>query len=605
MSENLILKSINDLLGENFYIPYYQRGYRWTDQQVNDLLNDIWAFANKARTKQLEFYCLQPIVVKEKSWEENEVTLSGWEVIDGQQRLTTIYIILSYLTKEFLKVESLVEDYGREIYSIRYQTRPGSETFLKNIKDDTTNIDYYHMSKAYNTVKQWFTNGQNVKDRSDRDKFLRTILGKREHEYSVQIIWYRAEQQINSLDLFTRLNIGKIPLTNSELIKALFLSTTSFESEPDEEGRKMQIEISLLWDEMEQKLGDEAFWAFVTNTKQSVYSNKIELLFDMISGKKESEIDSLYTFIYFLNSSKKDNQSLWKLWLSIEHYYQTLCEWYRNRNLYHKIGYLIAIGENLKELVESSLEVPKDAFEEMLDLLIKKSVNFDIDELSYENDSDYKKIEKVLLLFNVESIRSNKSISEKYPFEFHKSTQWSLEHIHAQNSEALDKTKKDSWLLWLSYHKTLMEDINQKIDDVDKKSIISNLIEEVNVLDKNRITWDKFNDLSVRIIQQFTEVSNGPTEDIHGIWNLALLSQPDNAALNNSVFEVKRREIIKMDKNGEYIPICTRRVFLKYYTPKSSSEHFYFWSLEDRMNYLKEIKTILKDYLPWQEPKEV
>ena len=58
--------------------------------------------------------------------------LNGWEVVDGQQRLTTIFLILKYLAREFLKVESLADEYGKELYSLRYETRPQSETFLKN-----------------------------------------------------------------------------------------------------------------------------------------------------------------------------------------------------------------------------------------------------------------------------------------------------------------------------------------------------------------------------------------------------------------------------------------------------------------------------------------
>ena len=42
MAENKIeLKSVRELLGMKFFIPNYQRGYRWTEQQVLDLLNDI------------------------------------------------------------------------------------------------------------------------------------------------------------------------------------------------------------------------------------------------------------------------------------------------------------------------------------------------------------------------------------------------------------------------------------------------------------------------------------------------------------------------------------------------------------------------------------
>ena len=94
MSENkLVLKSINDLLGSKFYIPSYQRGYRWKNQQVKDLLKDLWEFKSNPPKhedgKEKPFYCLQPVVIKPT---END----NWEVIDGQQRLTTILIILNY-----------------------------------------------------------------------------------------------------------------------------------------------------------------------------------------------------------------------------------------------------------------------------------------------------------------------------------------------------------------------------------------------------------------------------------------------------------------------------------------------------------------------------
>lgn len=461
------------------------------------------------------------------------------------------------------------------------------------------------MAEAYNTVRDWFKSGEYVNDRSDRDKFLRTILGKIDDESSVQIIWYEVDKSANSLDLFTRLNIGKIPLTNAELIKALFLSSSSFQNENDAVRKK--LEISLLWDEMEQKLSEPNIWAFATNENQSSYSNKIELLFNMISGKRSNEIDTLYTFIHFFNRLKTGNDSLWNLWLQIEKYYQTLYEWFKQKNLYHKIGYLIAIGEDLRKLIEASLNSKKDAFEHHLDKLIRKSMNFDITSLSYEKNGDYKKIERVLLLFNIESIRSNDSITEFYPFKFHKATNWSLEHIHAQNSEGLDKNKKEPWLLWLSYHRDLIQEVLEETVDSAKLITMNALIAEIDSLDQDRITWEKFSSLSDRIAKLFSDEQNGLHEDGHNISNLALIGQAHNSALNNSVFEVKRRAIIKMDREGKYIPICTRRVFLKYYNPKPSTEHYYFWGYEDRKNYINEIIRILRrsDFLPHNIEMEV
>ena len=84
-------KTIGELLDDKFFIPSYQRGYRWTKRQVEDLLNDVWDFITKPGKKENEWYCLQPIVVKK--------TNSHYEVLDGQQRLTTIFLILKHLER--------------------------------------------------------------------------------------------------------------------------------------------------------------------------------------------------------------------------------------------------------------------------------------------------------------------------------------------------------------------------------------------------------------------------------------------------------------------------------------------------------------------------
>ena len=106
--------------------------------------------------------------------------------------------------------------------------------------------------------------------------------------------------------------------------------------------------------------------------------------------------------------------------------------------------------------------------------------------------------------------------------------------------------------------------------------------------------------ISDQIIELFSEEPDQRNNDMHSLSNLALLSQPDNAALSNAVFEVKRREIIKMDKRGSYIPVCTRRVFLKYYNEKPSTQQYYYWGREDRENYMQEIKKVL-EYYPSKE----
>jgi len=144
----------------------------------------------------------------------------------------------------------------------------------------------------------------------------------------------------------------------------------------------------------------------------------------------------------------------------------------------------------------------------------------------------------------------------------------------------------------------LVEELSKTETGRDTLDSWLQVLNELEKIDLEKLTWEKFNSLSQTIISKFSENSENGDGDIHSISNLALLSQPHNAALNNAVFEVKRREIIKLDKLGSYTPLCTRRVFLKYYNDKPSTQQYYFWTVDDRKNYLNEIKKVLGNYLP-------
>ena len=176
MAENKIaLKSITELLGLNFYIPDYQRGYRWTHQNVTQLLEDIWEYAQESKNN--TFYCLQPVVVREKKWQDKAGNImEGYEVIDGQQRLTTIHRLLSYLRREHLRIKKLSEDYNNDLYTIDYKTRPESKAFLQKDEYDKSKPDLYYMSEAYETIRNWFTNEKNGIKRQGRNQFLDCLL---------------------------------------------------------------------------------------------------------------------------------------------------------------------------------------------------------------------------------------------------------------------------------------------------------------------------------------------------------------------------------------------------------------------------------------------
>lgn len=344
---NLELKSIEDLQDMSFFIPAYQRGYRWTTRQVEDLLDDIAEFINNGAKG---IYCIQPLVVVERKdgdvierikqaddLDTIKKLLKGmWEVVDGQQRLTTIKLILYGL--------------GMLSYTIEYETRKGSADYLEKLRSDTvskdfeSNIDYYHMWNAFVTVKRWLSQHEDID--------ITNVLLKQ-----VKFIWYETND-VNPKEVFTRLNIGKISLTNAELVKALLLNKSNFNHYVNDDIyiKALQQEIAMQWDIIEYSLQSREFWLFLNNIGQE-RATRIELIFFLIAkndmlhcGYEEgvTETDDYFTFRYFYRFMSKGieyklskNKIIKKIWDCVMEIYQTLKEWYDDMELYHYIGFLV------------------------------------------------------------------------------------------------------------------------------------------------------------------------------------------------------------------------------------------------------------------------
>ena len=560
-----MLKSIEKILDKEFMIPAYQRGYRWTDQQVIDLLDDILEFEKKFEKNGTDdFYCLQPLVVKKN---EN----GKYTVIDGQQRLTTICIIFRYLD------DLLKKKYGlSKIYTIEYETRKDSKSFLENIKnindtknvEDIKNIDYLCMSNAFNKIKEWIT--KKIED-SKTTKFLETLLKR------VSFIWYEVDSNTIEVDIFIRLNIWKIPLTNAELIKALFLIQIPENS--------TQILLSSQWDNFECRLQEEKFFSFI-NKESFSKLNRIEYIFDIISSKKEKEIEisNLRTdddkkSYYIFNELIKDENSAKKLWDEVKKYFRIFQELYDDNEYYHFVGYLVHNGIKIKDIIENFNKESKDTFKEKyLKEEIRKlnEIETQIENLYY-GDND-KKINKLLFLFNVISTMNSKLL--KYPFNLHKSYKWSLEHIHAQNSMDIEPNEQ----------KKLLNEQKSYVQDEKLKEDIENFLKKDETEEINK----EFTKLQKNIFQEYTD----DEDSIHDISNLALLSKKMNSSLKNYPFPIKKRKIIDFDIDSDkegFIPLTTKNVFLKYYS-KDTKESL-TWNKKDREDYLEIIKETLKDYI--------
>lgn len=564
MNNNIILepKLVGDISGQ-YFVPSYQRGYRWGKEEVERLLDDIYTNGDKN-------YCLQPIVIRRR----ND---GSYELIDGQQRLTSLFIILKYMKRRHPDIVESID------FSLEYETRPHSGSFLNDIElsQKNKNIDYYFICQAYETVENWFS----AKVQSGQKHAI--VAG---HLYTyfcekVKVIWYEVGDDVDPIALFTRLNIGKIPLTSAELVKAMFLSTDNNKGMTEER----QNEISMQWDGIERQLNDNSLWCFLTNHDAKSYSTRIDLILDLMSNGGLDEMEKYHTFFYFNDELK--TKSIYQIWEEIQQCFLILKDWFEDHELYHKIGYLIASeSQTLRDLYITSLDKTKSVFRAHLDSLIKASINFGgYGDLSYESTTDYPRIMNLLLLFNVISVMKNGEQTQWFPFDKFKfdkdsRTGWSLEHIHAQQSQGL-KTQSD-WLEWLNIQLPSLKTVAGE----EHQDLLS-AVEET--LHKATIDRQDFEKIQARVI---SVLSDGKSEYIHTLANLALLNTSDNAALNNSTFDVKRNAIIDLDKSGRFIPFCTKMVFLKYYT-KSEQNQLHFWGEPDRKAYIEAMNETLKDYL--------
>lgn len=667
MADNIIeLKPIGDLLGLKFFIPSYQRGYRWTEQQVNDLLNDINEFTHKLNPNKKDnpdviddFYCLQPLVVKEciENKEDflNELPTideidndvlsmtrkviadnTKWEVIDGQQRLTTIYILFYFL-----------EDNHKGLYSIDYQTREGFKNYLDRIVesvkfkilnfDETrtkkafvdeifntltkecsewNNIDYYHILQTFVTIKYWFE--VEVADLS-KEIFKEMLLNR------VKFIWYESVDE-NPIKVFTRLNIGKIKLTNAELIKALFLNRSHFKIETNEHVKLRQQEIASEWDVIEYTLQNDEFWLFI---HQENYDKptRIDFIFDLICKRQSlGAFDSIgkddyKTFRYFYEYFKSKNHDIKTCWNDIKEYFNVFKEWFNDLELYHYVGYLITIteGNDINDLysdlyslwVASATKASFIVFlKEKIKEILRKKGCCDLNK-QYEIEGGPAKTDckPLLLLHNIQTvINQNQAYSSKeeyklpvfykFPFHLYKSEKWDVEHIDSNTTNALDNEKdQKEWLKYALLDKNLSEGLVNSIksflnNEPDKKSF-DELSKNVEIQTSHDAYWDD------------------AEKDKNKIWNFVLLDQRTNRGYGNAIFPAKRRCIIgkdqgktiTIDDNLEeqvnpgaiaFVPPVTKNVFLKYYN--TIEANFRSWSKTDADAYKANILETLNDF---------
>ena len=613
-----------------------------------------------------EFYCLQPLVVRKMNHDETiDAKLKNpeeewYEVIDGQQRLTTIYLILHYID---CKLKGETDDYDIDrFFNIAFARDNGKTINFDDVfstSDET--IDIYHLRQAWEclqctkpsayTLATALIKKLSIDEDDDEDEIHRV----KDAANDVRFIWYEAVDE-DPIKVFTRLNIGKISLTNAELVKALLLNSSNFGDEVDADNLHLrQQEISSRWDEIENKLHDERFWYFLSSEEPS-FETRIDFILGLVKemdllvlGGKEGEDfgnDSYQTFRYYDRYFKKkarnksgENKALKKAWNAIDSLFSTFCEWYDDLESYHYIGCLIAIGVTLSDIIGFwDNASSKSAFINNLKVVIYDKVKDLVGkQFTVENKT---KARPLLLFHNIQTaINQNAVLSKKYgsqasyrfPFNLYKDEHWDVEHINptTDNPEDNDKVRTE----WLA-------NVWHVVDDSVKKKIAE-------YFDCQPVAQNK---VFEEIKKCVPEPADWTDEEKNKVWNYVLLDQKTNRSYGNAIFSAKRRIIIAKERgmstsipkdikdvarnwkikqnaggknelqekasendkqevaptsaskptppsaSSAFVPMVTKYVFLKYYSETKGQDNY--WTIPDAQKYLESIKNAVDKIKP-------
>ncbi|MBQ7252114.1 MAG: DUF262 domain-containing protein [Kiritimatiellae bacterium] len=539
---------IHDIPEVVFSIPWYQRGYRWTRDEVWALMDDLLAFCSEAD----EVYCLQPLVLERRNDGKTFV-------VDGQQRLTTIAIILHALK-------------SNPDWDIEYTTE-GNRKLSDLLSTPGHSINDYFRKRAQKAVEEW------LEIDSSRCASLKYLLTGKQKAKNVVFLRHEIAKDEDGRVVFQRLNAGKTPLTSSELIRALFMEAGNGLADGE------KADIAKEWDLIESAMTDEQFWAIWDNSDFRDVPTRMDFLFSIVAAinPQKARQDGLFIYremekvVQSETLAQKDKRkALKKMWETTLRCWWWMQSCYADEEAYHLLGWLAQFtGRGTRRLWEDWQKAGNrmDAFKVALRrLVIDRLGDRDLDSFRYGEDNSNELQSLFVLLNSLEAQRRH----IRFRFDLYRKGKWDIEHIASQTDKPLkDPADQKEWLELA---------INEMSEDERRKLDGCTTFEE---------RWNKV----------WGMFSNEETAGIdkHGIGNLALLDSGTNRAYKNAIFPAKRRTILgksqKEEEKGKnvYIPPATEAAFAKSYS--TAAAQMRYWSQKDAEAYLKGRKELFDGFM--------
>lgn len=547
MDENY--KLLKEIASFSYVIGSYQRGYRWDEINVRELLEDIfedklvenhkfpkndYMDANEVITElnsnvRDTEYCLQPLVLKKKG--------DGYSVIDGQQRLTTLYIIMKALC-------SLSDMKFPLKFSIGYESREKSKEFLQTLSStsESTNIDTAYILQAYCFARNWFL---------ERNKAFIGLLDKNYVEcdesrlisafafylYKILVektkfIWDEIDESSADMNkkeqkVFAARNTGRLELTDAELIKSIFMNPEYYGKE-EINIKDRQTLISEIWDIYENELHNDELWKFlpIDDSVKAEYKllTRIDAIFLLLIKKNKIRrnpyeenslfkavkqwIDSKIDVVKADNSDEKMTSVMVTAWREVCDMFDGIKELFDKNEIYNLLSLYKMIENDDEKILDKYIEVLSVNKNQRI-CIIKKAIceRLFVDGIATTvkrvRYPEIDTIRKMLVAHNVAITNTSKPIN-RFGFRFFEETagKWDIEHIYSTNEGYIEKApleekvklleifSKQENNIYKNYIETLYEiDIENMQGEVEDKDFADQCFKNA----KNR--YDKYFDV--------------------------------------------------------------------------------------------------------------
>lgn len=568
---------LKDLNVSHYYIASYQRGYKWKSFSKSDQVPMLLADIYEAFKMQASEYYLQYITVK-----KNYLNPSLLEVIDGQQRLTTLSLMF-YVSEAFGGINYAKDIVVHQRYKSNVKFKDVFASVLElGLENDViqNHQDIYYLFHAKECIFRFF---KSLGD--ELNAYLDYLLCK------VKIIVNIEDELTSPEEVFSNLNDNKVDLTNYYLVKGLLFTQSTRRENTYTSFLEIQENRSRLarnWDQLNQWFLNEKqsqlfFYKYNIINKRDEniginsilnlakpknlerqYLDVLQVFFSEMKHKGDSTVfqyDDMALFNLYLEEINDSHQAEQKL-EEVQNLAKRFINWYADDELYHLIGYYIVTGQS----IETIKDLGKTELKKVLYKWLYKSLQLKEDQrinnLEYGTDNSI--LNRIFLAINAfpmifDNGKYKIEFLNRFNFYTYTTNKWSIEHIYPQTPkvEPKDVVHYRNWFL----NKTSNHVLKAKINAVSLED--DNIEEEISNLGL------------LNINENF-------------IGNLALLEQGNNSTLSNNVFPRKRELLLSMLAQGDFVPqhtinaVCKNLALLK--NPDVEirfSTHLIDWAEED------------------------